>query len=176
MKFLSAAAVAIAVSTASVAAQQVSKETVPGIRNLSRLETTVACAGATAVEAIPAVRKMGFASIINLRQANEEGARVAESAAAAKEVGLNYVHVPFDGSAPDPAVADRFLAAVTDPANQPAYIHCSGANRASVMWMIKRLVVDNWDVDRATREATALGMTSATLRQFAIDYAARKRG
>ena len=37
--------------------------------------------------------------------------------------------------------------------------------------MIKRLVVDHWDVDRASKEATALGMTSAALKQFAIDYA-----
>jgi hypothetical protein len=44
------------------------------------------------------------------------------------------------------------------------------------MWFIKRLVVDHWDVDRAAKEATALGMTSPTLKQFAIDYAqAHKR-
>jgi len=44
------------------------------------------------------------------------------------------------------------------------------------MWLIKRLAVDHWDVDRATKEATALGQTSSTLRQFAIEYArAHKR-
>jgi uncharacterized protein (TIGR01244 family) len=167
-----AGAVALGVS---VAAQQATRENVPGIRNLSRLETTVACAGATEVEAIPAVKKMGFAAIINLRQASEEGARIAESTAAAKAAGLNYVHIPFDGAAPDPAVADRFIAAITDPANQPAYIHCAGANRAATMWMIKRLVVDKWDADRAAEEAKGLGMTNAAHRQFAIDYAARRR-
>jgi hypothetical protein len=39
------------------------------------------------------------------------------------------------------------------------------------MWMVKRLVIDKWDADRAAQEATALGMTSPTLKQFAIDYA-----
>jgi hypothetical protein len=39
------------------------------------------------------------------------------------------------------------------------------------MWLIKRLAVDHWEVDRAVTEATALGMTSQPLRQFAIDYA-----
>jgi hypothetical protein len=39
------------------------------------------------------------------------------------------------------------------------------------MWLIKRLVVDRWDVDRATQEAVLLGQTSVPLRQFAIDYA-----
>jgi hypothetical protein len=31
--------------------------------------------------------------------------------------------------------------------------------------------VDHWDAERAGQEATALGMTSAALKQFAIDYA-----
>jgi hypothetical protein len=39
------------------------------------------------------------------------------------------------------------------------------------MWMIKRLVVDHWDGDRAFKEATALGLTSPALKQFALDYA-----
>ena len=42
-------------------------------------------------------------------------------------------------------------------------------------WMIKRMVVDHWDVDRATKEAMSLGQTSAPLRQFAIDYAKSKQ-
>jgi uncharacterized protein (TIGR01244 family) len=155
---------------ATVAAQQVTKETVPGIRNLSRLETTVACAGATEVEAIPAVKKMGFASMINLRQASEPGANVPEAQAAAKAAGINYVHLPLDTSAPDPAVADRFLAAIKVPANQPAYIHCASANRASAMWFIKRVQIDRWDTDRAMKEAEALGLTSAPLKQFALNY------
>ena len=162
------AGVAAAVTT--VAAQQVTKEEVPGIRNLSRLETTVACAGATEVDAIPAVKKMGFASMINLRQASEPGANVPQAQAAAKAAGLNYVHIPFDGSKPDPAVADQFLAAIRLPANQPAYIHCASANRAAAMWFIKRVQLDRWDTDRAMKEAEALGLTSAPLKTFATDY------
>jgi hypothetical protein len=39
------------------------------------------------------------------------------------------------------------------------------------MWMIKRMVIDHWDADRAYTEAAALGLTNAALKQFAIDYA-----
>jgi hypothetical protein len=39
------------------------------------------------------------------------------------------------------------------------------------MWMIKRLVVDRWDVEKASTEATALGLSSPALKKFAIDYA-----
>jgi hypothetical protein len=39
------------------------------------------------------------------------------------------------------------------------------------MWMIKRLVVDHWDADKASTEAAALGLTSGPLKTFALDYA-----
>ena len=73
-------------------AQQVTKENVPGIRNLARLETTVACAGAITPESVVEVKKMGFVSIVNLRLASEEGANVEKEEAAAKAAGLRYFH------------------------------------------------------------------------------------
>jgi uncharacterized protein (TIGR01244 family) len=120
------------------------------------------------------VKKMGFASVINLRQASEAGADIEASSAAAKAAGLNYIHIPFNAASPDPAVVDNFLKAVTDKANQPAFIHCASANRAAAMWMIKRLVVDKWDVERASTEAAALGLTNPTLKAFAIEQASRR--
>jgi uncharacterized protein (TIGR01244 family) len=168
--FSSLLAAAVTASVVALGAQQVTKDEVPGIRNLSRLETTVACAGATEVEAIPNVKKMGFVSMINLRQASEPGANVPQAEAAAKAAGLKYIHLPFDAAAPDPAVADKFLDAIKQPGNQPAYIHCASANRAAAMWFIKRVQIDKWDGDRAMKEAEALGLTSAPLKQFATSY------
>lgn len=154
-----------------VVAQQVTKENVAGVTNFIRLETTVACAGATKAEALPELKKMGFASVINLRLASEPEANVDAEAAAAKAVGMRFYHLPFNGQMPDPAVADQFLNAITTKGSEPAFIHCAGGNRAAAMWLIKRLAVDHWDADRATAEATALGLTSPALKQFAIDYA-----
>ncbi len=151
-------------------AQQVNKEQVAGIRNLARLETTIACAGAITAASVPEIKKMGFASIINLRLADEPGAEVEKEAAAAKDAGIRYFHIPFNGSSPDPGAAGRFLDVITSPGAQPAFVHCAAGNRAATMWLIKRLAVDHWDVDRATAEAIALGQTSADLRRFAIDY------
>jgi len=158
-------------SAGSALAQQVTRESVPGIRNLARLESTVACAGATAAEAVPEIKKMGFVSIINLRLPTETGADVEREEAAAKAAGLRYFHVPFDGAKPDPEAAGRFLDAITSKDAEPAFIHCGAGNRAATMWLIKRLAVDHWDVERATKEAVALGQTSEPLRQFAIEYA-----
>jgi len=162
---------AIVLFAASALAQQVTSETVPGVTNFKKLETTIACAGATTAQGVPELKKMGYASIINLRQASENGANIEEEQAAAKTAGITFIHIPMNGQSPDPAVADQFIRAITDKSNQPAFVHCASGNRAAAMWMIKRMVVDHWDADKAGTEAAALGLTSPALKKFAADYA-----
>ena len=123
---------------------------------------------------MPELKKMGFASIINLRLASETGANVEEEAAAAKAAGIKYYHLPFNTTGDQSErehVADEFLKTLTTAGNEPAYIHCASANRAAAMWMIKRMAIDHWDADRAGTEATSLGLTNPRSKQFALDYA-----
>lgn len=174
-RFRQVSATAVLCFAASIVlAQEVTKEPIEGIRNYARLGTTVACAGATAAEALPAIKKAGFVSVINLRLASEPGAEVEKGEAMAKELGLRYFHVPFDGK-PDPKAAEQFLTAIGTPGAEPAFIHCAAGNRAATMWLIKRLVVDGWDEDRAVKEAAALGQTSEALRKWALDYAKTRK-
>jgi uncharacterized protein (TIGR01244 family) len=154
----------------AAAQSQVKKSAVPGITNFAQVETTVACAGAVTPEAVAGIKKMGFAAIINLRLATEQGADIDGEAAAAKAAGINFVHLPLSGTAPDPAVADRFLRIIAEPGNQPALIHCASGNRAAAMWLIKRVLIDKWDNDRALEEAAQLGSISPVMKTFALDY------
>ena len=165
---------AVAVTACLVASQgfaQVSKPTVAGVTNFAKLETTIACGGATTPAGVAEIKKLGYKAVINLRLASEAGADVEAEAAAAKDAGITYLHLPVNSASPDPAIVDKFLTAVSDPANQPAFVHCASGNRAAAFWMIKRLVVDHWDVDRASTEAASLGLTNPALKTFAADYA-----
>ena len=102
---------------------QVIKETVPGITNYARVESTVACAGAITTEAVPEIKRLGYKSIINLRLASEPGANIEGSMAAAKATGITYIHIPFNAANPDPGVVDAFLKAIRTPGVEPAFIH-----------------------------------------------------
>lgn len=156
--------------TSSASAQSVTKENIPGITNFARVQTTIACAGAVETSAVPEIKKLGFASIINLRQASEQGANVEGEGTAAKAAGLNYVHLPFNVADPDPKLVDSFLAAVTAPQNQPAFVHCAAGGRAATLWLIKRIKVDHWEQQKAVDEAVALGLANDRLKTFALDW------
>ena len=113
----------VVILMAGAANGQVVKQDVPGIRNFAKIETTVACAGAITPAAIQEIKKMGYASIINLRLASEQGADIDANIAAAKAAEIPYYHIPFSTAAPDPAVVDTFLKTITAPGVQPAFIH-----------------------------------------------------
>jgi len=115
--------VAVGSLVATPVGAQVIKETVPGITNYARVESTVACAGAITTGAVPEIKRMGYKSIVNLRLANEPGANIEEAMAAAKSAGITYVHIPFSAANPDPAAVDAFLKAMRTPGVEPAFIH-----------------------------------------------------
>jgi uncharacterized protein (TIGR01244 family) len=161
--------VAMSISVA-FAQSQVKKESVEGITNFATVESTVACAGAITPASVAGIKKMGFMSIINLRQATEQGANIDAEAAAAKAAGINFVHIPFNGAQPTTAAVDQFVKSISMPANNPAFVHCGSGNRAAAMWFVKRAVVDKWDNDRAMAEATELGFTNQALKNFMLEY------
>jgi protein tyrosine phosphatase (PTP) superfamily phosphohydrolase (DUF442 family) len=160
-QFSSSALVVAAVVIVAFAAVRsqgtVGKQDVEGITNFTRLDATVACAGATRASAVPALKKEGFKSIVNLRRASEAGADVEGERAAATAAGLNYYHFPFAvPKGEDPSVnrtVQEFLEVVKNRENQPVFIHCAGGGRAAGFWLIKRVMIDGWDVARARQEA-----------------------
>jgi protein tyrosine phosphatase (PTP) superfamily phosphohydrolase (DUF442 family) len=113
----------LACLAAAAASAQVVMQEVPGVRNFAKVESTVACAGAITPAAIPEIKKMGYASIINLRLPTEQGAEIDANTAAATAADIAYYHIPFSTAAPDPAAVDTFLKTITAPGVQPAFIH-----------------------------------------------------
>jgi uncharacterized protein (TIGR01244 family) len=160
--------IGLALGVGTLVARGAQDEAPEGVVNYTRIDATVACAGATPAEAMPALKRLGFASVINFRTAEEEGANIEGSQAAAAQAGLKYIHIPF--RTPNAEVAGQFLEAIADTANQPAYIHCASANRVGAMWFIKRVKQDGWETARAMAEAETIGLRSARLKEFAAGY------
>lgn len=154
---------------------QMTRQDIPGVRNMTQVDPTIACAGATDASAIPEIAKRGYKAIINLRLASESGAEIDAARAAAAGAGVRFIHMPFEVSNPDESIVDRFIAAVSDAANQPVFIHCASANRAAALLMIKRATADGWDNGRAEAEARAIGLSNPSLRDWALAQIAKRK-
>jgi protein tyrosine/serine phosphatase len=92
---------------------------------------------------------MGVKTIIDLTKDGD-----VEEPAAALAAGLQFHRIPMTTHEP-PTSADitEFLTLVTDPANQPVYVHCQGGrHRTGVMTAVYRMTQDGWSADRAFSE------------------------
>lgn len=141
------------------------------MRNFTSVDSTFACGGALADGAMAALKEAGFATVVNLRAATEDGANVEAETAAAASAGIRYVHLPFVSASPDAARVDEFLEVVSDPASQPVLLHCASGGRASMFWAIKRVMIDWWAVEKALAELPDLSKNvSEALKTFTLGY------
>lgn len=170
-------AVALAAGAGETAAPR--KFDAPAIVNFSRIDggsgiagDPVGFGGATGIAAMPWLKENGFASVINLRVGSEPGANVDGSRAAAQSAGLNYIHLPFDPADVRPEVVDAFLAAVSDTANQPVFMHCNSASRVAVLWVVTRVLRDGWTLEASGDEVRAITENSDQAMAFATAYLA----
>jgi uncharacterized protein (TIGR01244 family) len=146
-------------------------DTIAGVRNYTKVDSTIACGGALSPDAFAALKQAGYKSIVNLRAASEPGADVEAEQKAAEAVGLNYIHLPFVSTSPEASKVDEFLKVVAMPGNQPMMLHCASGGRASMFWAIKRVMIDGWPVEKAMNELPDLAKNvGQPLRTFAQDY------
>jgi len=144
---------------------------IPGVRNFTKVDATIACGGALSPEAYAALKEAGYKSVVNLRLATEPGANIEEAKKAAESAGLVYIHLPFSNAAPDTAVLDEFLKAVVKPENLPMMLHCGSGTRVSMFWAVKRVMIDGWTIEKAMGELPDLSKNlSQTQRTFMLDY------
>jgi uncharacterized protein (TIGR01244 family) len=150
----------------------VAQQDLPPIRNFLRVNDQFCTGGQPRLEHLQQLKDDGVRAIINLRPPGEH--RAAEEEARAKELGLRYFNIPFVFGEPKDEQATEFLKITDDPANRPAFIHCTSAIRVGAFWMIRRVLRDGWTVAAAEAEAQKIGLReSPHLNEFARKYIAR---
>ncbi|MCL5772850.1 MAG: sulfur transferase domain-containing protein [Firmicutes bacterium] len=121
------------------------------------------------------LKAKGWKSDINLRTDGERGEVGDDSKIKGfKKLGLNYLYLPIaDGSPPTEAQAKTFLNFVTNPANQPAHVHCRGGiGRTGVMVALYRYSIQGWPMDKAIQESVLFsGGVSESQRKWLLNWA-----
>jgi uncharacterized protein (TIGR01244 family) len=141
----------------------------PAIRNFLRVSDQFCTGGQPTLEALADLKAQGIKAIINLRVPSEHQA--AEEEARAKELGFRYFNIPVVYMDPKDSQVDEFLKLTDDPANRPAFIHCTAAIRAGAFWLIRRVMRDGYTFEKAEAEATTVGLRNAPhLVAFARQY------
>ena len=172
----SAVAAAIASGAAVVLAACLSAQAppAPSIRNFLRVNDQFCTGGQPRPEHFAELKASGVKAVINLRTPEEH--RAAEEKATVEGLGLKYFNIPVVFSNPTDDQATEFLKITDDPANRPAFIHCTAAIRVGAFWMIRRVLRDGFTIEAAEAEAEKVGLHhSPHLNEFAKNYIAKAR-
>ena len=139
----------------------------PGLANVGRVAPGIYRGAQPTPEGYATMKAMGVRTVINLR--TRHGERKAVVAA-----GMRYVEIPMSfWKNVDPAVVRMALSAMTDPANQPVFVHCSrGTDRTGVAAAVYRMEVDGWSEAEAEAEMEAFGFHEfwSQLKKFVRRY------
>ena len=147
-----------------------------GIPQFLKLSDQVWTGGQPWLEHLPKLKDAGIKVVINLRQHAEwNGEREANKV---KELGMSYFNIPVSFNEPDELDVDDFLKLTDEQLkNGPVFIHCAVGSRVGAFWMIRRVLRDNWEFDKALAEANRIGLRpqQTQLVDFAKDYIEKRK-
>jgi protein tyrosine phosphatase (PTP) superfamily phosphohydrolase (DUF442 family) len=137
-------------------AQTIQRVSIPGINNFWRVDATISTGGTITARdmAIPELKRRAIRSVINLAG----GAEAEAERKSVEAAGMKYFLFPIDPMALDRAPIDPLLQAMSDRANFPVFVHSGAGHRAAAALMLKRVLVDRWDLEKAGIEAASAGM------------------
>jgi len=146
-----------------------------GIPRFLKVTDQVWTGGQPWQEHIPKLKDAGIKVIINLRPRDEFDSAAEE--AKVKQLGMAYFNIPVSFNEPDELDVDDFLKLTDEQLkNGPVFIHCAVGSRVGAFWLIRRVMRDGWDFDKALEEANKIGMRSqGRLFDFAKEYIDKKK-
>jgi tyrosine-protein phosphatase SIW14 len=116
---------------------------------------------------------LGIKMVIDLTKDGDPG-----EMALAQKAGMKWLRIPMTThETPTSEVIAQFLRVVTDPANQPVYVHCQGGrHRTGVMTAVYRMTQEGWTAAQAFAEMKQYKFGADFLhpefKQFVYDYPA----
>lgn len=152
--------IVVALSGVLLAAEETAKEVPFGnqvstaITKYNWLRPGIATSGPLKEGAISELKSLGFATIVDLRSA-DEGTDVEKKAVEA--AGLRYLNIPVTIMVPSDEQVAEFARIVEDATYFPLLIHCGSANRVGAMWALY-LVHHGMLVSIAVEEGQTIGL------------------
>ncbi len=124
----------------------------PGLSNVGRVAPGVIRGAQPSPGGYATLKALGIRTVINLRSRHGEKEPVEAE-------GLRYLEIPIRISERvDDRAVRRAVAALRDPANLPAFVHCAfGKDRTGIVVAVYRMEAEGWSNETAEAEMRAFG-------------------
>ena len=132
--------------TARTKAERAQPVHLPGVKNMYQVSAQLYRGSQPTREGYQALANMGIKTVVSLRRANPNPKLT-------QDLPLTVKHIPMNPFIFKDTHAREFLAIVSDPKNQPVYVHCLyGSDRTGAMVALYRMALQRWSAKAAIEE------------------------
>lgn len=122
--------------------------------------------------------RQGVKTVVNLRQAGEQNQPLSpeEEGRKARELGLDYIHIPVSPQGIKPEQVDAFRQKLGQSSG-PVYVHCFMGKRAGAFAIMEEAVNSGKSGEEALQEAGKKGLNYEPpgMGEFVKDYIDQRR-
>jgi len=110
---------------------------------------TLGTSGQPTVEQLGSIAAAGYKTIINLALHDDPRYSLPDEACTVRSLGLSYVHIPVQFTAPLEADLLAFFAAMDAHQGEKLWVHCAANLRVSTFLGLYRVIRQQWQVEPA---------------------------
>ncbi len=147
-------------------------EALARVPNACRLLPNVITGGQPSASDLEAFRGSGGEIVLDLREPMEP--RPLDEAATTSRLGLEYVVVPVGSGSMTDATLERIHGLLRDSADKQVFVHCGSGSRVGGALLPYLMLDHGLEEEDATGQAMRVGLRSAELLEWGLDYARRK--
>ena len=144
-----------------------------GIANACQILPNVISGGQPNSEQLRALKEAGGGVVLDLRDPMEP--RPVNEPEAVRDLGMEYVNVPVRSGSLDDATLERILSVLRDAGNKTVFLHCGSGNRVGGALIPYFILEQGMGEEEAVDQAMRVGLRSAEMMEWGLDYARRKR-
>ena len=136
-----------------------------GIYNFRRLSPTLTTSGQPDEAQLAGLRDAGIVTVINLALSDSPRA-LPDEAATLAGLGLRYIHIPVEFTAPAEADFEAFATAMDGLDDAPVHIHCAANYRVSAFLYRYRTERLGWSAAEAGPDLEAVWQPDQVWQKF----------
>jgi len=144
-----------------------------GVANACQILPNVITGGQPTAEHLKALKEAGGGIVLDLRDSMEP--RPVDEAALVRQLGMEYVNVPVRAGSLDDPTLERILSVLRGAGGRTVFFHCGSGNRVGGALIPYFILDEGMEEQDAVDQAMRVGLRSAEMMEWGLDYARRNQ-
>lgn len=146
------------------------------IYNYRGVDASLGTSGQPSAAQLRAIAEAGFNAVINLALHDDPRYSLPDEPGTVQSLGMAYVHIPVQFSAPTQANLLEFFAAMEGHEGEKLWVHCAANMRVSAFLGLYRVIKQGWERERAFALMNELWQPNEVWSSFISSMLEQQRG